>query len=258
MDFLQDFQDNFAKSLGIAAITVDSTGNPVTKPSGFTDFCMEYTRKSPLGCQRCMAVLAGFAVPHPPIILTEIGQGEEKKIQATIDAYGEVMKQAAGLRPDTVVITSPHTVMYGDYNHISPGREAAGDMDKINITEPDYWPAFVCSGGDCPDTCCQGWDIVIDPATCARYEKSGSREFRKLLSRAVVHRREDGAAGPSEVACIRMFQCCVPMWKKSALPSRSTVWSCTMLSRILQTLRSWWPIWQGCLPPAAAFALPTA
>ena len=54
MDFLQDFQDNFAKSLGIAAITVDSKGNPVTKPSGFTDFCMEYTRKSPLGCQRCM------------------------------------------------------------------------------------------------------------------------------------------------------------------------------------------------------------
>lgn len=80
----------------------------------------------------------------------------------------------------------------------------AASMDKINITEPDYWPAFVCSGGDCPDTCCQGWDIVIDPATCARYEKSGSREFRKLLSRAVVHRREDGAAGPSEVACIRM------------------------------------------------------
>ena len=37
-----------------------------------------------------MAVLAGFAVPHPPIILPEIGQGEEKKIQATIDAYGRL------------------------------------------------------------------------------------------------------------------------------------------------------------------------
>ena len=41
MDFLQSFQDNFAKSLGIAAITVDLSGNPVTEPSGFTDFCME-------------------------------------------------------------------------------------------------------------------------------------------------------------------------------------------------------------------------
>ncbi len=54
MDFLQSFQDNFAKSLGIAAITVDLSGNPVTEPSGFTDFCMEYTRKSTIGCQRCM------------------------------------------------------------------------------------------------------------------------------------------------------------------------------------------------------------
>ena len=54
MDFLQSFQDNFANSLGIAAITVDLAGNPVTEPSGFTDFCMEYTRKSAIGCQRCM------------------------------------------------------------------------------------------------------------------------------------------------------------------------------------------------------------
>ncbi len=54
MDFLQSFQDNFAKSLGIAAVTVDMKGNPITKPSGFTDFCMEYTRKSKVGSQRCM------------------------------------------------------------------------------------------------------------------------------------------------------------------------------------------------------------
>ena len=33
-----------------------------------------------------MSVVAAFAVPHPPIILSEIGRGEEKKIQKTIDA----------------------------------------------------------------------------------------------------------------------------------------------------------------------------
>ncbi len=71
---------------------------------------------------------------------------------------------------------------------------------KLTITEPDYWPAFACSGGDCPDTCCQGWDIVIDPETCARYEKNGSHEFRHLLARAVVHHQEERV----DVACIRM------------------------------------------------------
>ena len=34
-----------------------------------------------------MAVVAAMAVPHPPIILPEIGRGEEKKIARTTAAY---------------------------------------------------------------------------------------------------------------------------------------------------------------------------
>lgn len=52
INFLQELQDNFAKTLGVASITVDLKG-PVTKPSNFTDFCMEHTRKSELGYKRC-------------------------------------------------------------------------------------------------------------------------------------------------------------------------------------------------------------
>jgi len=36
---LQSIQDNFAESVGMAFITVDYKGNPVTKQSGFTAFC---------------------------------------------------------------------------------------------------------------------------------------------------------------------------------------------------------------------------
>lgn len=54
MDFLQKFQDNFAEALGVASIAVDMEGNPVTKPSNFTRFCMEYTRGSKNGLARCM------------------------------------------------------------------------------------------------------------------------------------------------------------------------------------------------------------
>ena len=28
---------------------------------------------------------------------------------------------------------------------------------------PHYYKKFVCIGGDCPDTCCAGWQIMIDP-----------------------------------------------------------------------------------------------
>ena len=68
-----------------------------------------------------MSVLAAFAVPHPPIILPEVGRGEERKIQKTIDAYRAAMRRAAEFHPETIVLTSPHTVMYADYFHISPG-----------------------------------------------------------------------------------------------------------------------------------------
>lgn len=52
IDFLQEFQDAFAKTANIASITVDSRG-PITKPSNFTDFCIKYTRGSELGFKRC-------------------------------------------------------------------------------------------------------------------------------------------------------------------------------------------------------------
>lgn len=69
-----------------------------------------------------MGIAAAFAVPHPPLIIPEVGRGEEKGIQKTIDAYEEVGRRIAAIAPDTIVISSPHTVMYRDYNHISPGK----------------------------------------------------------------------------------------------------------------------------------------
>ena len=75
-----------------------------------------------------MAVAGGLIVPHPPLILHEIGRGEEFRIQRTIAAYRTAAKEAAVMQPETVVILSPHSVMYRDYFHISPGRKAEGDF----------------------------------------------------------------------------------------------------------------------------------
>ena len=78
-----------------------------------------------------MSILGAVMVPHPPIILPEIGRGEEKKIRATTDAYQKAMAFAASLKPETVIITSPHSVMYSDYFHISPGLDAEGDFRRF-------------------------------------------------------------------------------------------------------------------------------
>lgn len=78
-----------------------------------------------------MPIVAAFVVPHPPLILPQVGRGEEKTIERTIDAYRRAMAQAVACKPDTVVIASPHAEMYADYFHLSPGERARGDMRRF-------------------------------------------------------------------------------------------------------------------------------
>ena len=50
---LQKIQDSFADMTGMASLTTDINGVPVTEGSNFSDFCMKYTRASKTGCARC-------------------------------------------------------------------------------------------------------------------------------------------------------------------------------------------------------------
>lgn len=78
-----------------------------------------------------MGITAAFMVPHPPLIVPEIGRGEERKIQSTIDAYREIAARVRGQKPETIVVLSPHQIMYADYFHISPGKGAKGDFGNF-------------------------------------------------------------------------------------------------------------------------------
>lgn len=82
-----------------------------------------------------MAILAAFMVPHPPLIIPDIGRGEERKIQRTIDAYEQVAREIGELQPETIVVISPHQTMYADYFHISPGKGAKGDFGQFRMPQ---------------------------------------------------------------------------------------------------------------------------
>jgi Predicted sensor domain len=53
VDILQQFQDDFANGFGLASVTVDLNGKPVTTPSRYTRFCKEYTHSTECGDKRC-------------------------------------------------------------------------------------------------------------------------------------------------------------------------------------------------------------
>ena len=96
-----------------------------------------------------MPIIGAAVVPHPPIILPDIGRGEEQKIAATTAAYEKIAADIAALRPDTIVVTSPHALMYADYFHVSPGASASGDFARFGFPNlkfsVDYDEDFVAT-----------------------------------------------------------------------------------------------------------------
>lgn len=84
-----------------------------------------------------MPLLASYTLPHPPVILPEVGRGEERTIQKTIAAYEAAMREAAALAPDTLIITSPHAELYMDYFHIAPGDGATGNFSQFRAPQTE-------------------------------------------------------------------------------------------------------------------------
>ncbi len=85
-----------------------------------------------------MGIRAAFMVPHPPLAVHEVGRGEENKIKKTLSAYNEVADQIAKIKPDTIIISSPHSVMYADYFHVSPGLEGKGDLGRFGAPQVSF------------------------------------------------------------------------------------------------------------------------
>ena len=89
-----------------------------------------------------MGIVATFMVPHPPMIVPEIGRGSEAMIQETISAYEKVADEIARLKPETIIITSPHSVLYYDYFHISPGASATGSFARFGAPEVSFFEEY--------------------------------------------------------------------------------------------------------------------
>lgn len=82
-----------------------------------------------------MGITAAFMAPHPPLIIPQVGRGQERTIQQTIDAYDAIAKTIGEKKPETVVLISPHQTMYADYFHIAPGMQARGDFGKFGAQD---------------------------------------------------------------------------------------------------------------------------
>ncbi len=85
-----------------------------------------------------MSILAAYMVPHPPMIVPAVGRGSEAQVKETTEAYERAAREIAELAPETIIITSPHALMYADYFSISSGEHARGSFADFGAPQAAF------------------------------------------------------------------------------------------------------------------------
>jgi aromatic ring-opening dioxygenase LigB subunit len=75
-----------------------------------------------------MSLVGCFAVPHPPIIIPEVGGSSLAEADATVRAMSVLRERAAVIDPDTIVLLSPHSPLARSQMGISLAAEYKGSL----------------------------------------------------------------------------------------------------------------------------------
>lgn len=78
-----------------------------------------------------MKILGAFMVPHPPLIVQEIGKENIEKVNKTLNSYLEIAKEIGNLKPDTIIISSPHAPFFSDYFYLPKEENAIGSFSSF-------------------------------------------------------------------------------------------------------------------------------
>ena len=79
-----------------------------------------------------MRKVLGLAIsPHPPIAIPEIGAGQEKEAQKTIDGMQEMAKAVASKKPEVIVVITPHGNVFADGICLLAEEKIEGDLERF-------------------------------------------------------------------------------------------------------------------------------
>jgi len=77
------------------------------------------------------AILSGYLFPHPPIIVKEIGRGEELKAKKTIEGSKTLAMDIRDKKPSTIIVITSHGPLFRDAISISVEEELKGDFSNF-------------------------------------------------------------------------------------------------------------------------------
>lgn len=80
-------------------------------------------------------ILSAYLCPHPPVLIPEIGRGEEKKVQETINSFRKISKEIRELSPTTIVVITPHGPLFRDAIAIGYEKELKGNLKNFGCPD---------------------------------------------------------------------------------------------------------------------------
>lgn len=64
-------------------------------------------------------------------------------------------------------------------------------MQEITVTEPNFVTTFQCTGTQCRDHCCKGWNIHLDKATVNKYVSSKNEIIKNIAKENIILLKKD-------------------------------------------------------------------
>lgn len=82
-----------------------------------------------------IGVRSGFLLPHPPVLIPEIGRGRERDAGKTGAACIHVAEMVAELSPEAIIILSPHTPLFSDFLYMYDSPILTGSFARFGSPE---------------------------------------------------------------------------------------------------------------------------
>ena len=89
-----------------------------------------------------MSLVYSIFLPHPPILVPEIGKGEELKCQASLDAYQEIASRLVRAEVETVILVSPHAPLIRVGMTLSTEEVILGNFAQFGAAQLSF--SFAC------------------------------------------------------------------------------------------------------------------
>lgn len=85
-----------------------------------------------------MPVVIGCLVPHPPIIIPEIGRENLNRVSSTVQAMQEIAADVMDANPDTLVFISPHSAGFADNIAIKADQGLKGSFAAFGAPNIEF------------------------------------------------------------------------------------------------------------------------